>query len=129
MRVHITQPSSQKSQPQSPSPSSEKEEDKLSDLSQVTARPLTPTPTTTPDIEKSEFEVKVKDALLPSYTEHGRPDFHAVIGKVVDESTVDHRVLVAACGPGGLVDGVRDAVKRNTKKSGPGVELHVEAFG
>jgi hypothetical protein len=127
MRVHITQPSSQKSQLQPPSLSSEKEEEKPSDLSQVTARPLTSTPTTTPDIEKSEFEAK--DALLPSYTEHGRPDFHAVIGKVVDESTVDHRVLVAACGPGGLVDGVRDAVKRNTKKSGPGVELHVEAFG
>ena len=90
-------------------------------------KPLTPTPTTTPETEKSEFEVK--HANLPSYIEPGRPDFHAVISKVVEESTVDNRVLVAACGPGGLVDGVRDAVKRNTKKSGPSVELHVEAFG
>jgi hypothetical protein len=126
MRVHITKPASQKSS-QTPSISSE-EEEKLSELAtHVTARPLTPTPTTTPEFEKSEFEVK--DVLLPAYTKRGRPDFHAVISKVVDESTVDNRVLVAACGPGGLVDGVRDAVKKNTKTSGPSVEMHVEAFG
>jgi hypothetical protein len=127
MRVHITQPSNKLLQPPPSSISSEKEENKPSELPHITARPLTPTPTTTPDIEKSEFEVK--DALLPPYTEHGRPNFYAVVSRVVDESTVDHRVLIAACGPGGLIDGVRDAVKRNTKKSGPGVELHVEAFG
>jgi hypothetical protein len=127
LRVHITQPSNKLSPSQPPSLSPERDEEKPSDLSHVTARPLTPTPTATPETEKSEFEVK--DAILPSYTEHGRPDFHAVIGRVVEESTVDNRVLVAACGPGGLVDGVRDAVQRNTKKSGPSVELHVEAFG
>lgn len=124
MRVHITQPSHKQTQLSSLSP----EKEKLSELStHVTARPLTPSPTTTPDIEKSEFEVK--DALLPSYTEQGRPDFLAVISRAVDESTVDNRVLVAACGPGGLVDGVRDAVKKNTKTSGPSLEMHVEAFG
>ena len=127
MRVHITQPSKKLSLSQTSSLSSENEEEKPSDLSHVIARPLTPTPTTTPETEKSEFEVK--HANLPSYIEPGRPDFHAVISKVVEESTVDNRVLVAACGTGGLVDGVRDAVKRNTKKSGPSVELHVEAFG
>ena len=127
MRVHITQPSNKLSLSQPPSLSPERDEEKPSDLSHVTARPLTPTPTTTPETEKSEFEVK--HANLPSYIEPGRPDFHAGISKVVEESTVDNRVLVAACGPGGLVDGVRDAVKRNTKKSGPSVELHVEAFG
>jgi hypothetical protein len=126
MRLHITQPASKRLQSQQPSLSPEKE--KLSELStHVTARPLTPSPTTTPEIEKSEFEVK--DVLLPSYTEQGRPDFLAVISRVVDESTVDNRVLVAACGPGGLVDGVRDAVKKNTKTSGPSLEMHVEAFG
>ena len=127
MRVHITQPSKKSSLSQTPSLSSENEEEKPSDLSHVIARPLTATPTTTPETEKSEFEVK--HANLPSYIEPGRPDFHAVINKVVEESTVDNRVLVASCGPRGLVDGVRDAVKRNTKKSGPSVELHVEAFG
>jgi hypothetical protein len=121
MRVHITQPASKQLQSQQPSLSPEKE--KPSELStHVTARP-----TTTPGIEKSEFEVK--DVLLPSYTEQGRPDFLAVISRVVDESTVDNRVLVAACGPGGLVDGVRDAVKKNTKTNGPSLEMHVEAFG
>jgi len=122
IRVHITQPASK-----SLESSSTLEPEKSSDLSHVSARPLTPTPTTTPETEKSEFEIK--GALLPPYVEYGRPDFHAVIGRVADDSTVDHRVLVAACGPGGLVDGVRDAVKENTKKSGPGIELHVEAFG
>ena len=52
-----------------------------------------------------------------------------MIGNVADESTVDDRVLVAACGPAGLVDGVREAVKGNTRESGPGLNLHVEAFG
>ena len=52
-----------------------------------------------------------------------------MISRVADDSTIENRVLVAACGPGGLVDGVRDAVKENTKKNGPGIELHVEAFG
>ena len=93
----------------------------------MTASLLTPISTTTTEVEKSEFEAK--DVLLLPYTKHGRPDFHAVISRVVDESTVDKRVLVAACGPGGLVDGVRDAVKKNTKTGGPSVEMHVEAFG
>lgn len=124
MRVHITQPARKQSQP---SPLSLEKGEKLAELLDVTARPLTPSPTSILEIGKSEIEVK--DVLLPSYTEYGRPDFNTVISKVVDESTVDSRVLVAACGPGGLVDGVRDAVKRNIKKSGPSVELHVETFG
>jgi hypothetical protein len=127
MRVHITQPSNKQSQSQPLPPPLSSEEEKPSEMSHVAARSLTPTPTTTPNVEKSEFEVKV--ALAPAYTVYGRPDFQAVISRVAGESTVDSRVLVAACGPGGLVNGVTDAVKENTKKNGPNVELHVEAFG
>lgn len=124
MHVHVTQALKTRLQPP-PLPSEVKEEP--SDLPLVTSTTLTPSPTSTPENEKPEFEVK--DALLPPYVEHGRPDFLSVIGKVADESTVDDRVLAAACGPAGLVDGVREAVKGITRESGPGLDLHVEAFG
>ena len=69
------------------------------------------------------------DATLPPYAVPGRPDVHSTVRRVASECERTQRILIAACGPTGLSDGVRDAVRDCTGIDGPSLDLHLEAFG
>lgn len=62
-------------------------------------------------------------------TSKGRPDVAALVREAVAATTRDQRVLVAACGPAGLLRIVRDTTASLITRDGPGVELHCEQFG
>ncbi|KAK4100057.1 hypothetical protein N658DRAFT_516945 [Parathielavia hyrcaniae] len=59
----------------------------------------------------------------------GRPDVASLIRAAVWATPRDRRVLVAACGPDGLMRVVRDTTARLIVGDGPAVELHCEQFG
>lgn len=59
----------------------------------------------------------------------GRPDVAALIRDAVAATPRSQRVLVAACGPDGLMRVVRDTTARLITGDGPAVELHCEQFG
>lgn len=59
----------------------------------------------------------------------GRPDLASVIRNAVTTTPSNQRVLVAACGPDGLMNFVRDHTAKLIRGDGPGVELHCEQFG
>ncbi|KAK0644529.1 ferric reductase NAD binding domain-containing protein [Cercophora newfieldiana] len=68
-----------------------------------------------------------------SHAEHavkaGRPDLGAMIRNAVTTTPANQRVLVAACGPDGLMHFVRDTTAKLIRGDGPAVELHCEQFG
>jgi ferredoxin-NADP reductase len=74
-------------------------------------------------------EVASLDEILPLYTVPGRPDVYSTVHRIASECQARERILVAACGPAGLSDSVRDAVKSCTSVDGPSLDLHLEAFG
>lgn len=97
-----------------------------------------PSPFPSPFDEKLESELRIeklpvaieKEAVpLPSYAVPGRPNVLATVRRIAEECMAEERVLVAACGPTGLSDGVKDAVKECTRTGGPSLKLHLEAFG
>lgn len=59
----------------------------------------------------------------------GRPDTATLIREAVRSTPTNQRVLVAACGPDGLMRVVRDTTASLIRGDGPGVELHCEQFG
>ncbi|KAI1821403.1 ferric reductase NAD binding domain-containing protein [Xylaria intraflava] len=59
---------------------------------------------------------------------YGRPDLEASIREAIASTSPDGRVLVAACGPTGLVEAVRDTTAKCIRVDGPAVELHCEQF-
>ncbi|ROV92348.1 hypothetical protein VMCG_09144 [Cytospora schulzeri] len=59
----------------------------------------------------------------------GRPDTATLIREAVSSTPPHQRVLVAACGPDGLMRVVRDTTASLIRGDGPGVELHCEQFG
>lgn len=59
----------------------------------------------------------------------GRPDTATLIREAVSTTPATGRVLVAACGPAGLMRTVRDVTASLIRGDGPGVELHCEQFG
>lgn len=59
----------------------------------------------------------------------GRPDTVTLIREAVSSTPATGRVLVAACGPAGLMTTVRDVTASLIRGDGPGVELHCEQFG
>jgi hypothetical protein len=69
------------------------------------------------------------DATLPPYAVPGRPDLQSTVRRIASECETNQCVLVAACGPTGLSDNVRDAVRDCTSIDGPSLDLHLEAFG
>ena len=66
---------------------------------------------------------------LPSYALPGRPDIRSTVQSIAAECAPSDRILVAACGPTGLSNDVRDAVRDCTRSDGPSLKLHLEAFG
>ncbi|KAL2187047.1 hypothetical protein L209DRAFT_289886 [Thermothelomyces heterothallicus CBS 203.75] len=77
--------------------------------------------------------LKAAAAGAHTFFEHpvkiGRPDAASVIRDAVKTTPRDRRVLVAACGPDGLMRVVRDTTARLIVGDGPAVELHCEEFG
>ncbi len=59
----------------------------------------------------------------------GRPDVGSLVRDAVSTTPPNQRVLVAACGPDGLMRVVRDTTARLIRGDGPAVELHCEQFG
>lgn len=59
----------------------------------------------------------------------GRPDTATIIREVVSSTPASGRVLIAACGPDGLMKVVRNTTASLIRGDGPGVELHCEQFG
>lgn len=59
----------------------------------------------------------------------GRPETATLIREAVRSTPTHQRVLVAACGPDGLMRVVRDTTASLISGDGPGVELHCEQFG
>lgn len=59
----------------------------------------------------------------------GRPDTATLIQAAVRSTTPNQRILVAACGPAGLMKVVRNTTAKCIRGDGPGVELHCEQFG
>lgn len=78
---------------------------------------------------KLPIKVTIDQSSLPLYLVPGRPNIHAAVHRAARECEATQRILVAACGPTGLSDSVRDAVKDCTTIGGPGLDLHLEAFG
>ncbi|KAK5632074.1 hypothetical protein RRF57_007788 [Xylaria bambusicola] len=60
---------------------------------------------------------------------HGRPDIKTSVREAILSAGKDERVLVAVCGPTGLVDTVRNTTASCISLGGPSVELHCEQFG
>ncbi|KAG7286368.1 hypothetical protein NEMBOFW57_008677 [Staphylotrichum longicolle] len=71
-------------------------------------------------VSQTYFEYAVKS---------GRPDAASLIREAVKTTPQNQRVLVAACGPDGLMHVVRDTTARLIVGDGPAVELHCEQFG
>lgn len=59
----------------------------------------------------------------------GRPDTATLIREAISSTPAQGRVLVAACGPDGLMRVVRNTTASLIRSDGPGVELHCEQFG
>ncbi|KAI1081049.1 ferric reductase NAD binding domain-containing protein [Whalleya microplaca] len=60
---------------------------------------------------------------------HGRPDTESEIKAAVRSLSKDQRVLIAACGPDGLLTVVRNTAASCISVGGPAVEVHCEQFG
>ncbi|KAI0110858.1 ferric reductase NAD binding domain-containing protein [Nemania sp. FL0031] len=60
---------------------------------------------------------------------YGRPNIEALVREAILSVDKDKRVLIAACGPTGLVNTVRNTTASCIRVDGPSVELHCEQFG
>jgi len=79
--------------------------------------------TATPAIK----EVEENGQAHPHVTA-GRPDAATLIREVVNSTPPNQRVLIAACGPAGLMKITRDTTAAVIQANGPAVELHCEQF-
>ncbi|RYP43691.1 hypothetical protein DL768_009773 [Monosporascus sp. mg162] len=59
---------------------------------------------------------------------YGRPDTEGLIRAAVQSAAKDQRVLIAVCGPNGLIEKVRNTAASCIRVDGPAVELHCEQF-
>ncbi|CAG8983101.1 hypothetical protein HYALB_00004543 [Hymenoscyphus albidus] len=60
---------------------------------------------------------------------HGRPDIAAFVKDVVAKADKSERIVIAGCGPGGMMDSLRKVATGAISVNGPSVEYHSEAFG
>lgn len=61
--------------------------------------------------------------------EYARPDISSSIETVIANAAKNDSILVAACGPAGLMHDCRDAVARGVTVNGPSVTFQCEQFG
>ncbi|RYP09000.1 hypothetical protein DL765_008597 [Monosporascus sp. GIB2] len=59
---------------------------------------------------------------------YGRPDTEGLIREAVQSAAKDQRILIAVCGPNGLIEKVRNTAASCIRVAGPAVELHCEQF-
>lgn len=79
------------------------------------------------DNESTKGSTSTLDGLnLPIV--YGRPDIETLVREAIMSVGKNERVLVAACGPMGLVDNVRNTTANCISVDGPSVELHCEQF-
>lgn len=97
-----------------------------------------PPPMTEKDLETAVIETNHKEThdTMTTHTidrgrevRQGRPDVAALIRTAVESTPANQRVLVAACGPAGLMRTVRDTSAAGIRGAGAGVEVHLEEFG
>ncbi|KAI0453453.1 ferric reductase NAD binding domain-containing protein [Xylaria acuta] len=89
------------------------------------------------DLEKTNTRERVECVEeIPSTAQglglpvlYGRPDIEACVREAITSAPKDKRIFIAACGPGGLVDTVRNTTASCIRVDGPSVELHCEQFG
>lgn len=60
---------------------------------------------------------------------NGRPDIDTLIKERVAQAADWERVVIAACGPDGMMKTVRRTAAEVIRVKGPSVELHCEQFG
>ncbi|RDL36158.1 Ferredoxin reductase-like, C-terminal NADP-linked [Venustampulla echinocandica] len=85
------------------------------------------------DAEKEVGSAKVKATPWDSTTSlditTGRPDVPAIINSIVAGSSKEERIVIAACGPLGMMKDVRRSATKAITVSGPSIDLHLEQFG
>lgn len=88
------------------------------------------------DLEKMDLTERVEHLGGESAIEglslpltYGRPDIEAAVRQAILSVGKDQKVLIAACGPTGLISKVRNTTASCIKVDGPSVELHCEQFG
>ncbi|KAF2760648.1 hypothetical protein EJ05DRAFT_509154 [Pseudovirgaria hyperparasitica] len=80
------------------------------------------------DIEKSMPELGVESSVGEE-VRYGRPDIDALVKRAVGEMSAGQRVIVASCGPQGLMRDVKEATRGVMRsESGVSVQLYEEAF-
>jgi hypothetical protein len=80
-------------------------------------------------IDDATATAAVPQTLFEYAVKSGRPDAASLIRDAVKTTPQNQRVLVAACGPDGLMQIVRDTTATLIVGDGPAVELHCEQFG
>ncbi|TAQ86359.1 hypothetical protein B7494_g5317 [Chlorociboria aeruginascens] len=82
------------------------------------------------DVEKQHIVANGK-TNIPSNINilHGRPDIHTLINEIVKNADAGKRIMIAACGPDGLMRVVRKTAADCISVDGPSIELHCEQFG
>ncbi|KAG5965367.1 hypothetical protein E4U58_002866 [Claviceps cyperi] len=61
--------------------------------------------------------------------EYQRPDIPLLIREVVGEAAAQESILIAGCGPGKLMDVMRETTADCIRWDGPSIELHCEQYG
>ncbi|RYO79282.1 hypothetical protein DL766_002087 [Monosporascus sp. MC13-8B] len=96
--------------------------------------PSIPSPVTLCEDPEKDVNISDSDKSLASSSStelpliHGRPDTEGLIRAAVQSAAKDQRVLVAVCGPNGLIEKVRNTAASCIRVGGPAVELHCEQF-
>jgi hypothetical protein len=67
--------------------------------------------------------------VLKSDKFSGRPVVENVICQAVAKARDSERIVIAACGPHGLMEAVRKATADVIRADGPSIEVHCEDFG
>ncbi|KAI1438481.1 ferric reductase NAD binding domain-containing protein [Xylaria sp. CBS 124048] len=141
LKLHITSASSEAIT--TPTVEKPEEEESSSSTSSSSSAPTTPRaspgriegPDAKPerDLEAarraSAAELDVDGVCVCVPVVYGRPDIEASVRDAIACVPVDQKVLVAACGPEGLLEAVRTVTARCINVVGPAVELHCEQFG
>ncbi|KAK3621985.1 hypothetical protein LTR22_024979 [Elasticomyces elasticus] len=66
---------------------------------------------------------------LPSPCQYGRPDAGVVLDRAVVGMSRTDRLLVAVCGPAGMLTDARVATRKLMRTNMPAIQLHLEEFG
>ncbi|GIZ42329.1 hypothetical protein CKM354_000560400 [Cercospora kikuchii] len=99
---------------------------------------LSQTSPTVDDLEKGldfkslsvepSVSTRSSDTILRPVTEFGRPDISALLGKSVEGLVERDNVLVAACGPAGMLTDLRGAAIDVQAVAAPMIDVHCEEF-